>query len=291
VAHACQITVGYFFADLNAAENHFTAGAAMLEPAGKIFSSALGAGFDYGSHTAWLRGFPDTARDRMRRAIAGATDLKSPYELAYVQWLAAKLQLFLRNFELAETAAAASVALSDEHGFRLLAAGARFYLGLAEVAGHPDSAMTEVQLGFRGLEESRTIAGMTMFLSWLASAQALAGNTADALKTMERALQANPTDYAQPEALRIRGELRLSQQQTEAAEADFRDSIALAQKQGAKAWELRTAMSLAQMLTKRGDRTAARDLLASVYGWFAEGFDTADLKDAKALLDDLSGSE
>jgi len=151
--------------------------------------------------------------------------------------------------------------------------------------------MTEVQLGFRGLKESRTIAGMTMFLSWLASAQALAGNTADALKTMERALQANPTDYAQPEALRIRGELRLSQQQTEAAEADFRDSIALAQKQGAKAWELRTAMSLAQMLTKRGDRTAARDLLASVYGWFAEGFDTADLKDAKALLDDLSGSE
>ena len=79
----------------------------------------------------------------------------------------------------------------------------------------------------------------------------------------------------------------MRQQQTEGAEADFRDSIALAQKQGAKAWELRSAMSLAQMLKKRGDRTVAHDLLAPVYGWFTEGFDTADLKDAKALLDEL----
>ena len=67
-----------------------------------------------------------------------------------------------------------------------MAAGARFFLGLAEVAGgHPDSAMTEVNLGFRVLEESRTIAGMTVFLSWLAVAQALAGKTDDALKTVE----------------------------------------------------------------------------------------------------------
>src|SRR5262249_32329310 len=111
VAYACQITVCCFRPDLNSAENYFIAGSPMLEPAGKIFSSALGAGFGYGSHTAWLRGFPDTARDRMRRAIAGATNLQSPFELAYAQWLAAKLQLFLRDFELAKTAAAASAAL------------------------------------------------------------------------------------------------------------------------------------------------------------------------------------
>jgi len=220
LAHACQISVRYVRADLSGAENYFTAGAAMLEPAGKIFSSALGAGFGYGSHTAWLRGFPDTARDRMRWAIAGATDLKSPFELAFVQWLAAKLQLFLRNFELAKTAAAASAALSDEHGFRLLAAGARFYLGLAEVAGgHANSTMTEINLGFRGLEESGARAAMTIFLSWLAAAQAIDGRTAEALDTVERALQANPEElYVLPETLRIRGELRLRQQQTEEAE-------------------------------------------------------------------------
>jgi predicted ATPase len=180
--------------------------------------------------------------------------------------------------------------LSDEHGFRLLAAGARFYLGLAEVAGgQPNYAMAPSVRSPLGREtQGLTSAAETIFLSWLAVAQALAGNTADALKTVERALQASPTDYARPEAMRIRGELRLSQQQTEAAEADFRDSIALAQKQGAKAWELRSAISLARLLKERGERTAAQDLLAPIYGWFTEGFDTADLKDARALLNELN---
>jgi tetratricopeptide (TPR) repeat protein len=288
-AYACHITVSYFRGDLSGAENHFTVGAAMLAPAGKIFSSALGVGFGYGGHTAWLRGFPDIARERMRLAIAGATELKSPFEQAYTQWLAAKLQLFLRNFELAKTAAAESAALSERHGFRLLAAGATFYLGLAEAGGgHPDSAMPRINLGFRGMEESRALGGMTIFLSWLAVAQALAGKSAEALDTLERALQANPEElYVLPEAQRIRGELRLRRQQTELAEADFRDSLAVARKQGAKSWELRSAMSLAQMLTKRGDRRAARDVLAPVYGWFTEGFDTANLKNARALLEEL----
>ena len=288
-AYACQITVRYFRGDFHRAEEHFTAGSAMLEAAGRIFSSALGAGFGYGSHIAWMRGFPDTARDRMRLAIAAATELKSPFELAYTQWLAASLQLFLRNFELAKSAAAASAALSDEHGFRLLSAGARFYLGLAEVGGgRHNSAMDKVNLGFRGLEESRTIAGMTVFLSWLAVAQALDGKTAEALETVERALQANPAElYVLPEAMRIRGELRLRHQQTEAAEADFRESIALAQKQGAKAWELRSAMSLARVLRERRDHTAAQSLLAPIYEWFAEGLDTADLTGARALLNEL----
>src|SRR5262249_34424411 len=261
----------------------FTAGSAMLEAAGGIFSSALGAGFGYGSHIAWMRGFPETARDRMRLAIAAATELKSPFELAYTQWLAASLQLFLRNFELAKPAAAASAALSDEHGFRLLSAGARFYLGLAEVAGgHHNSAMDKVNLGFRGLEESRTIAGMTVFLSWLAVAQAVNGKTAEALETVERALQANPAElYVLPEAMRIRGELRLRHRQTEAAEADFRESIALAQKQGAKAWELRSAMSLAGLFRDTGRRNEARTMLSEIYNWFTQGFDTRDLQEAK----------
>ena len=80
----------------------------------------------------------------------------------------------------------------------------------------------------------------------------------------------------------------MRQLQTEGAEADFRDSIALAEKQGAKAWELRSAISLARLLKERGERTAAQDLLAPIYGWFTEGFDTADLTDARALLHELT---
>jgi len=88
--------------------------------------------------------------------------------------------------------------------------------------------------------------------------------------------------------LRLRGELLLKQGRTEPAEADFREAIALAQKMGAKAWELRATTSRARLLAKQGKRGEARAMLAEIYGWFTEGFDTADLKDAKALLDELS---
>jgi predicted ATPase len=85
----------------------------------------------------------------------------------------------------------------------------------------------------------------------------------------------------------LRGELRLNQRQEEPAESDFREAIMLAQKMSAKAWELRATMSLARLLAKQGRRDDARAMLANIYDWFTEGFDTADLKDAKTLLDQL----
>ena len=89
---------------------------------------------------------------------------------------------------------------------------------------------------------------------------------------------------------RIRGELRLKQGQTDLAEADFREAIALARRMGAKAWELRATISLARLLASNGHRHKAHAMLAEVYNWFTVGFDTRDLNDAKALLDELSAS-
>jgi Flp pilus assembly protein TadD len=122
----------------------------------------------------------------------------------------------------------------------------------------------------------------------LATAQMLDGAIVDALETVEKSLQANPDALVhRPGALLLRGELRLKQGQAELAEVDFREAIALAQQMGAKAWELRAALSLARLLAKRGLRDEACTMLGEIYGWFTEGFDTADLKDAKALLDQL----
>jgi Flp pilus assembly protein TadD len=135
----------------------------------------------------------------------------------------------------------------------------------------------------RGLKDGADIGGA---LTALANAQALDGEIADALATIEKVLQANEH---RPEALNTRGELRLKTGQPELAEADFRESIALAQKMSAKAWELRATMSLARLLANQGRRDEARTMLAEIYGWFTEGFDTPDLKDAKWLLDELSG--
>ena len=101
-------------------------------------------------------------------------------------------------------------------------------------------------------------------------------------------MQANPDElYWRPENLRLRGALRLTQGQTDLAEVDFREAIALAQKMSAKALELRAIMSLARLLAQQGHRNEGRTMLAKIYNWFTEGFDTVDLKEAKALLEEL----
>ncbi len=130
---------------------------------------------------------------------------------------------------------------------------------------------------------------MTLYLSWVAVAQSLDGKLPEAFATIEKALQVNPEELAwRPAAIRIRGKLRHQFGQIDEAENDFRDAVALAQQIGAKAWELRAAMSLVTILKKRGDFGGARDMLEPLYASFTEGFDTSDLKDAKALLDELT---
>jgi len=111
-----------------------------------------------------------------------------------------------------------------------------------------------------------------------------------ALETVEQAIAISSDElWQRPETLRLRGELLLKLGQIELAESVFREAIALAQRMSARAWELRTTMSLVRLLASLGgSRDEARVMLAEIYNWFTEGFDTADLKDAKALLDELS---
>jgi Tfp pilus assembly protein PilF len=131
--------------------------------------------------------------------------------------------------------------------------------------------------------------GVAWLITHLAIAQLRASAIDAAFETVEQALNLNPDELVfRPEALRIRGELRLKQGDRELAEADFRKSIAMARTMGAKAWELRTTMSLARLLDSDGRCVQARTMLDEVYGWFTEGFDTPDLKDAEALLKELA---
>ena len=124
-------------------------------------------------------------------------------------------------------------------------------------------------------------------------ADSLAANARvkEALATIAEALELTDERWSEAELHRLKGEilLRLDDLDTaNKAEASFRASLDIAQKQGAKSWELRAATSLARLWGDQGRRAEAQDLLAPVYGWFTEGFDTADLKDAKGLLDALA---
>ena len=127
-------------------------------------------------------------------------------------------------------------------------------------------------------------------MTCLAIAHSLGGALGDALETAEQALNFNAEDaYYRPETLRIRGELQRKQGNQQLAESDFRDSISMARGMGAKAWELRTTMSLARLLAEQDHCDEARITLAEIYNWFTAGFDTPDLKDARVLLDELNG--
>jgi predicted ATPase len=130
-------------------------------------------------------------------------------------------------------------------------------------------------------------------LGCLAEACGEAGQPEEGLKALTEAfdLVSKTQDcWSEAELYRLQGELLLMRAESSVAEAEacFQRAIEIARQQSAKSWELRTTTSLARPLAKQGRCDGARAMLAETYGWFTEGFDTADLKDAKALLDDLS---
>ena len=207
-----------------------------------------------------------------------------------VGWYAPRLRLSLREYEQTEALAARGLELAEQLQFTQVAEFARITLGVARSRlGRAAEGIELIRRGIAGLLEIETHLDIGLATAELAAALEREGATVEALETVERALRANPEQRVhQPEILRIRGELRPKQGQTELAEADFREAIALAQKMGAKAYELRATTSLARLLASKGRRKEAHSMLAEIYNWFTEGFDTADLKEAKALLDELS---
>jgi predicted ATPase len=135
---------------------------------------------------------------------------------------------------------------------------------------------------------------MPYYLALLAETEGRESKSTEGFRLLAEALgrvESTSEDWIEPELHRLKGEILLRQPAAEAAseaEACFRRSLDIARKQSAKSWELRAATSLARLWRDRGRRAEAYDLLAPVYGWFTEGFDTADLQDAKALLDALA---
>jgi class 3 adenylate cyclase/tetratricopeptide (TPR) repeat protein len=291
MAHDAQFWTRYYCGDLVAAEQHFLRGSGSFDDrdfrqTAEWTMPTLGMA----ALNAAVMGRADVARERIRRALAVACECNSHYTLTYVQFLAALLHLILREPEQAETLAARALALSEENGVPYHAAQSRIDLGRARAAlGFPAEGASLIRGGLKGNAEIGARAHITLHLTWLAEAQALEGAIVDALGTIEEALLVIPEQLVyRPETLRLRGELQLRVGRSELAEADHRQAIRLAQKIGAKWWELRATVSFARLLAKQSKRAEARTMLADIYSWFTEGFDTADLKDAKTLLDQLS---
>ena len=222
--------------------------------------------------------------------MAFALDRNNLFDLTIGRMFESTLYCLMREPQRAELAATRALPIAEEHGFQDLSNVTRTKLGRARAQlGRAGEGVVLIGQGLGGLAEAGFRLAITDHLTRLAEAQALDGMIDDALITIEEALQANPEELVfRPLALTCRGELRLKLGQTEPAEADFREAIALAQKMQAKAWELRATTSLARLLRDTGRRHEARTMLAEIYNWFTEGFDTLDLKEAKALIDELN---
>jgi class 3 adenylate cyclase/tetratricopeptide (TPR) repeat protein len=291
LAQHAQVQTRFWRGDLIGAEEQFARLSELIQTVGlrqaagitPITIGVAGLG-------AWILGRADGARERIARALAFAQDSKRPYDLAMALLFEGYLHRFQRDPWQAEVAGSQLLSLSEEHGFSYACDLARGVIGWARAQlGRTGEGISLIRQALAGLAEREARVGNTDVLIRLAEAQALDGATREALDTMELALEANPEEVVfRPNTLRYRGALRVKVGQNELAEADFLDAIALAQRMSAKAWELRAAMNLARLWRDQGRRQQARDLLAPVYSWFTQGFDVLDLKDSKALLDQLA---
>jgi class 3 adenylate cyclase/tetratricopeptide (TPR) repeat protein len=287
-AHSAQILLRFHCADLLGIEEHLVPFRRFVEAGGLEQSpDTIVNTLAYASLCAWFMGRPDLARTRMGEAVALSE--KKAFTVAAGRRVESYLYRWLRDAEQAAKSAALSVSISEKHGFGYytqlpIAGWARAHLGYAAegISLLRESVRLQTELSI-GLDLTNT-------LTMLAEAQALNGEINDALGTLDTALVSNLHETVfRPNILTLRGELRLRLGQNELAEADLREAIALAHEMNAKALELRASIGLARLLERQGRHDEARTMLADIYNWFSEGFDTADLKDAKALLQELSG--
>ena len=186
------------------------------------------------------------------------------------------------------------MALACEHGFAQWAARGRILQGWAEAQkGEATTGIARIRDGMAASEANGTRSSTPFQLALLAEALALAGKIEEALATLDDALAQTAVSGVKgwsAEIHRLRGELtaRLPHPDPAKAEESFRTALAIAREQGTRGYELRAATSLARLWREQGRRAEAHELLAPLYGSFTEGFDTADLKNAKQLLDELA---
>ena len=238
-------------------------------------------------------GYPDRAWAKSREMLEVAQRSSVPYVLAFASSYGACHHLVRGNPTAAQKHAEEAMALTEKMGLASLSAGATTWHGAALIAqGRYEEGIDGMH---RGISAWRAAGGTprTWELSLLASGLGRIGRPQEGLRVVEEGFASAAKTGEQLGSSwlhRVKGELLLAQNPSDAAEAEqcFRTAIGIARRQSARSAELRATTSLARLLAKQGRRDEARAMLSEIYSWFTEGFDTADLKDAKTLLDELN---
>jgi predicted ATPase len=231
---------------------------------------------------------------RSQEALALAQTLAHPYSLVFAQYWAALLHHRSREAPVVQAQAEVLVTLATAQVFPLWVGLGTCWHGWAlAMQGQCEAGLAQMRQGLAVVLAAGYMLARPLCLVLLAEATGHVGQVEEGLRLLTEALAAFETSGRGDmlaETYRLQGELLLRQAIPDAAQAEacFQEALGIARHQQAKSWELRAATSLARLWQRQGKRAEAHALLAPVYGWFTEGFDTADLQEAKALLDELA---
>jgi class 3 adenylate cyclase/predicted ATPase len=247
----------------------------------------------FGSWALWLLGYPNAALADADRALEYARGVGHAAILMDALNATSMTHRLCGDYAGAKALADELVALADEKGaFFWKASGTILQGSLSSLTGNPSHVIQTIASVNEDLRASGSTVGMPSRLARLGKTHATLGQFNDAWRCIDEAIAAVETTqerWWEAEILRTAGEVLLMSAQHDAAKAEayFDHALTIARDQQAKSWELRAAMSMARLWRDQGKRQQAYGLLAPVYGWFTEGFDTLDLKQAKELLDEL----
>jgi predicted ATPase len=290
----------FYLGALPTARQHLEAGIACYTPDQRhalVFRMGQDPGVAcrlHAARTLWLLGYSDQALAHIHEALALAQRLPHPFSLVFARCLAAFIYQFRRDVPAVHQHAEAAVALATEQGLPLWAAQGMSPRGWAlAMQGQGEEGIAQVRQGIAAYRATGAALTVPYFCTVLADVSAHVGHTEDGLQALAEAhtlVQQHEERYWEAEVARLQGVLLLRQTGTSQAEAEtwLQRALDVARHQEAKSLELRAAMSLSRLWQQQGKQAEARALLAPVYGWFTEGFDTADLQEAKALLEALT---
>jgi TOMM system kinase/cyclase fusion protein len=298
-AHRVVGTTCMWLGDTAAAHVHFSQGIALYD-AQQHRTSALLYGQDtgvscrnYAAWTLWFLGYPAQGLTRSHEAVTLAQQIDHPFSLCVALSNAAIFYQCRQEGQATQERAEAAIRLTTEQGFPLWMAISAILRGWALVQqGHAREGIEQLHQGLIAHRATGSELSRPYFLALLAEAHGIQGEPEKGLAVLTEALALVDTTgerWYMPELYRLKGEFLVQQHADNRAEAEscFHHALDIARSQQAKSFELRTATSLARLWQSQGKRREAYDLIAPVYHWFTQGFDTADLKDAKALLDGL----
>jgi predicted ATPase len=266
----------------------------------------------------WALGYPDQALQRSQEALTLAQELAHPHSLAFALGFTAELHQRRRDRQAAQAQAEALISLSTDQGLSLwLPRGIIIQGWVLSEQRQGEEGIAQIRQGLTAYRTTGAMLWRSYHIALLAEACRREGQTEEGLTVLAEALahvDRSGEHHHEAELHRLKGELTLQQESQKSkvkgqkakietspqplapntqatvvqeAEEGFLKAIEVARKQQAKSFELRATMSLARLWKEQGKKSEARQILAEVYGWFTEGFDTKDLQEAKALLEEL----